>query len=757
MLNRPTNLFDQISAVSHLPDRPWQVDRQPTVRLVWLFAAMLVPFVAVTGRLIYLQCFLADHFVTTNDLAIVSYEPISTRDGRILASDGRVLAIDVERYSLLMHYRWLQEPADQHWLRQEARSRLSRSDRQNSERVTMEEQKILVMRAAMWSRLAVLTGASRQVLAQRRDCIQERVEHIIASVRRRQRQRELVQNSKRPVVSSPEDARWKSVWNSVVVALTSEPERVFFEPIVVREERDYHTIVQDVPLHVAAEIESNPELYPGLRMNVTTERSYPEGSLASHVIGSRTRIGDDVLRSRSSRFHAQDPLDYQPGDRIGKGGIEQSYDRHLRGLRGLRKVVRNSHHEVIRTESIREPRMGRDVVLTLCIPLQTRAELLLDDVLSDRSNDDQQFLNSQRATVDSVAQGGCIIAIHVHTGAVLAAASAPRFDLDLLKDRETLQRLRNDPRRPFFPRATRTTLPPGSVFKTLTAFAVLESGQIDPDHAIHCRGYLDRPERHRCYNYRKYGVGHGDINLGDALCRSCNVYFFSAARIMGPGPICRWAKRFGFGRPTQIDLPGEPRGNLPWPTSSRWYPGDTLGLAIGQSRLSVTPLQIVRMMAAVANGGYLITPHVARDVGPMIVESGRAADRDEGTVGELEFVTASNLTQRRIPGLSDKMLQRVREGLKKVVAHRTGTGYKHVRMKDIAIAGKTGTAEVGGDKGDHAWFAGFVPADQPRIAFVVVLEHAGSGGKVAGPVARKLVQAMLDVNLLTPTRLSMRD
>ena len=166
-----------------------------------------------------------------------------------------------------------------------------------------------------------------------------------------------------------------------------------------------------------------------------------------------------------------------------------------------------------------------------------------------------------------------------------------------------------------------------------------------------------------------------------------------------------------------------------------WYDGDTLGLAIGQSRLTVTPLQIARLMAAIANDGWLVTPQVARDI---------------SAAGEGAAMTSTMIepNRRRLPELSEGTLARVREGLEQVVAHPQGTGFKSVRMKEVAIAGKTGTAEIGGGRPDHAWFAGYVPADRPRIAFVVVLEQAGSGGKVAGPVAKKFVQVLLDQGVI---------
>lgn len=758
MLNRPTNIFTSDSFAGRPSDRTWRVDESPEMRLVWLLLLIVTPLLAVIGRLAYLQCVLGDRFVAVGEQTTESYEPIPSRDGRIFASDGRILAYDVEHFSVLMHYRWLEEPPDANWLTQRALSRLSREDRRDRELVERQRQKILAIRTQMWHDLAALAGTTPENLAERRRAIQSRVERIVAAVEenRRQRAAEREAARRRPDVPAGTPG-WKRAWNRFRRALTTTPERHSDDPLIVKEELDYHVVIDDVDLAQAAAVEAHPERFPGLRIEVVTERNYPEKSLAAHVIGSRTRISDAELDRRKQRFSERDPLDYRRGDRIGKTGVERAYDRHLRGLRGIRRVIKNRRGEIIRTEVVRQPRLGCDLELTLHIGLQQRAEQLLDDVVEGVGAAAEETAN--REEPNSRPPGGCLVALDVHTGAVLAAASAPRFDLNLLTDPDpdVWQQVMADPRRPFFPRMTRMTLAPGSVFKTLTAVALLEDGQIDPRAMMHCRGYLDQPNRHRCYIFTHYGIGHHDVNLSDALCQSCNVYFFHAARQMGPEPLCEWAERFGFGQPTGIDLPGERGGNLPSPSPpgtpseerTTWYPGDTLGLAIGQSRLTVTPLQIVRLMAAIANGGNLVTPYVVRDIRGVVnaVPDGASAWPPDGPGAAL--ATSEMLRPPRpIPGLSASTLAHLREGLERVVSDRKGTAYKTVRLDDVAIAGKTGTAEVGGGLPDHAWFAGYVPAEAPQIAFVVVLEHAGSGGRAAGPVAQDLVRAMLNLGML---------
>ena len=266
-----------------------------------------------------------------------------------------------------------------------------------------------------------------------------------------------------------------------------------------------------------------------------------------------------------------------------------------------------------------------------------------------------------------------------------------------------------------------------------------------PEESFACRGYLDQPGQHRCLPFKHHGVGHGEVTLADALCRSCNVYFFTAARRMGPQTLVDWARRFGIGEPTGIDLPSESSGNLPAPDAPLvsgtrrppWKPGSTLGLSIGQSELTVTPMQMVRVMAAIANQGSLVTPHLAASSGPAMVMN------DDSVRNEL-----AHPEPRPISGLHNSTLAHIHEGLTMVVHHPRGTGYKTVRMSEVTIAGKTGTAETSGGI-DHAWFAGYVPAEQPRIAFVVVLQNGGGGGKSAGPVAHEFVKTLLELGLIT--------
>ncbi|MEX0728251.1 MAG: penicillin-binding transpeptidase domain-containing protein [Planctomycetaceae bacterium] len=772
MFNQLTNVFHRQVDRRDRGDRLWQVDDHPGRRLVWLLLMFCLPFAAVLLRLGWIQIAKTDHFLLalSRPQTRESFEPIPSHEGRILGADGQVLAYDEELYMVRVHYRWLEDPPHPRWLRERALERLSRSERGDKEKVGEKERRVLSERERMWQSLAEVTGRSLDELTKERQQIQKRVAKIRKNVEARREEKRLAEirsNTIREHIQAsannsfageiPFDLEEGRVyWDLLVQEMTTLSREHEEEPLVLQEELDYHTLLTDIDLPVAARIESLPEIFPGVAIGTATRRIYPHGSFAPHVVGLRATISDDELKARRAEFPKGDPLDYQRGDRIGKTGVEKSYDRQLRGLRGLRRIVKNRQGEIVRTEVVREPRMGQDVVLTLHPELQRKAEQMLAEVLRPKADattsaTDEETSDTEKPPV--TPSGASLVVLDIHSGAVIAGVSAPAFDINVLKadDPAAWKAVMTDKRRPLFPRMTHMAIPPGSVFKTVSSVALLESGEIDPDEERFCQGYLFDPSRYRCYIFRNGGHQHGDITFQDAFAQSCNVYFFDTSRVMGLPHLLGWADRLGFGRPTGIDLPGEKAGTLPKPpatnsaASQRQSLATTLGLAIGQSRLTATPLQVARMMAAVGNGGELVTPHVVSSYGPM--------------GGEFDFSLRKypEHARQKIAVSSPATWERLQEALARVVGHPRGTGYKTVRMQEVNIAGKTGTAEVGGGKPDHAWFAGFVPAEQPRYAFVVVLENGGSGGRDAGPVVRQLVEAMVQLELLPTANVARQD
>ena len=742
MLNRPTSPW---SENAFRDGAAWDVDRNPQIRFILLWMGMVLPLFAIVGRAGQLQLNLQDEFANAFSILNVTTEDIPARDGRILSADGVVLATDVQTFDVVIHYPVIQDPPESDWVEARAKPRLNKKDRRDKRKLTDEKTKVMDETNRFWSDLTELTGQRPEEILESRQKVQARVVQIKEDVLRRHRERQLA----RETDTTPESP--SSIWDWGIVLLQMNPTRErSYGPDRIEEELQYHTIISDVSTDVKEEIEAHPKRYPYARVLVHTRRTYPQRELASHLIGHRKPLSVEQLQERKSTYPNGDPQDYRLGDPCGLSGLEREYDSILKGIRGKRKIVKNRRGQIVESLIVNEPQHGRDVSLTLDSEIQHQAEQILTKAMKVVTNPGTVDLESRPGTyrLPTRPQGAAIVALDIHTGAIIAAASAPRFDLNLLvsADQESWEDIETDKQNPLFSRATKMKLPPGSVFKVITAVASIESGKMPPDVAIPCRGYLDDEKHHRCFTFLHQGLGHGDVTLADALCRSCNVYFYTAARRMGPQVIVDWASAFGIGQPTGIDLPTEEPGRLPSPESkrTRWKPGDTLDLAIGQAELQVTPLQMARVMAGIANDGYLVTPHLAANSGPASLDE---SDSIRKSLGEKEV--------RPIPGLHSHTLDYVRKGLTMVVHDPHGTAYKTVRMKEVTIAGKTGTAQTSGV--DHAWFAGYVPAERPRIAFVVVLEHGGSGGKAAGPVAHDFVKTLIDKSLIDtekPTKLA---
>lgn len=679
---------------------------------------------------------------------------LSAPRGRILARDGTVLAHDQPRMALAVQYRFLEEPPDPRWLRNLARLRLPRPQRRQTDLVQAEEWRLLAERDELHQSLVVLCGLTPAEFQRRRREIQDKVTRISQRVNERRQDSFAAQLAERIALreetaeeSLPLLQRWGAWIAQTWRDASQEPPPAH---IVVAEELDDHIVATDVSLDVVAEVEANPQLYPGVRIVEQSRRIYPGAMLAAHTLGH--------LGPASADEHSAGEIN----DLVGRLGIEKQFERLLHGTPGAAIDELDHSGRRLRTVRNREPTPGRDLALTLDPALQRTAESLLTSAMQ---------LRLTVPTEGNSAAGGAIVVLDIRNGGILAAASAPRFDPNwfVQSSRMELNQAFSDPARPLFDRVTKMAIPPGSVFKTLTAIALLEAGAVEPQEMFYCQGYLQHPDRHRCMIYRRYGQGHGPTNLFDALGRSCNVYFFHYAAQMGEPPLVDWADRFGFGHRTGIDQPDEASGFVPSPENLpaargenmvHWKKSDTQALAIGQHRLTATPLQVARMMAVVANGGQLVTPHVVRGVGLSEVggQESEVRGQEAETRGEakLEMELIRDHTPRAIEGLHDETLAAVRKGLEQVVADPEGTAHATVYLESISIAGKTGTAETGNGSADHAWFAGYAPADSPKVAFVVVLEHAGGGGESAGPIARRLVQRMQKLGHFSKGRIGQR-
>jgi len=735
-------MFDSEDAAS-----PELIAAGNTLRLYGIGLCFVAAVCVILVRVYWVQARLPARYLEALQVTSTEDESIPARDGRIVA-DSIVLASDVDVYDVEVHYRWLQLVIDPEWLKLQVHQRLSKEERRAAELVAHAEAKVQTERTGLRDALSDLTQIPSAELTARFRKVEERVQKISDAVNRRQSG--LLANAG-DEVPAEDHGVLLTVAESIRGALTTPPTRIAENRIVVREEETWHPVLEDVSLAVAAVINEHPERFPGVRVVGSTRRTYPELTLAAHVVGVRTN------------FRAQDLADDASiGDlthtapRVGRSGVERSYEHQLLGVAGVRRTIRDRRQRVLSSEIVRHPVSGRDVTVTLDSRLQQLAEQLLAESLGDAprlllpavpSLEDSEGDKATAAEPQPIPIGGCILVMEADSGRLLAAASAPNFDLSMFIDGSPAMwnAVNSDTRRPFVPRFTAMALPPGSTFKIVTAIAALESGTITPDMPFECHGYLTNPDEHRCMIFRLFGTTHGRVNLRTAMAQSCNVYFFDAAQRMGIEPLVQWAELLEFGRVTGVDLPFEKTGTVPHTRRStavantdaarRRFERDALGLSIGQSRLTVTPLQMARLLAFVANDGWLVTPHVVSDDGT----ARRTTDID---------TSPYRATRKRILGIRLETLNAIRAGLQAAIEEPLGTGFKTVRLPGVSIAGKTGTAETAPGKPDHAWFTGYAPTENPRYVVVVALEHGGSGSKAAGPIARELVRSMAERGLL---------
>jgi len=465
-----------------------------------------------------------------------------------------------------------------------------------------------------------------------------------------------------------------------------------------------------------AKIETHRFDLPGVMIKVRPERHYSFEGLASHVLGYLGEISEEQLRGGQFRNN-------KSGDLIGKTGVERKWQALLNGVRGGEQVEVDAAGRRIEVISRRAPVSGANICLTIDKDLQELAEKLLS------------------------GKHGAIVAMDPLNGEVLALASSPSYDPNMFIkriDARTWQNIVSSKDFPLQNRALTGQYPPGSIFKIVVALAGLEEGVITPEEEIFCNGTFSLgKQKYRCW--KRYG--HGKVNLHKALVESCDIYFYTLGRRLGVDKIAQYAKRLGLGNRTGLDLGQEKSGLIPtseWKLRRwgvPWQAGETVSTSIGQSFVLTTPIQIATLISAVFNGGRIFTPQVTKWV--------------RKTDGESLFEFSPK--SPRNAGIREEYLDLVKDALVGVVNQPHGTGSK-ARLKDLIVAGKTGTAQVVALKKekvskrgskiprkfrDHAWFVAVAPADTPRIAVSVLIEHGGHGGSAAAPIAKELIKAYL--------------
>ncbi|HHX71367.1 MAG TPA: hypothetical protein GX701_00380 [Clostridiales bacterium] len=472
------------------------------------------------------------------------------------------------------------------------------------------------------------------------------------------------------------------------------------------------TVAEGISKELAAMVaERQTELF-GVRTDTVYRRTYAT-QYAAHILG---RLGV-IFQGEYEELKAQG---YKMNDLVGKDGAEKAFESYLRGQDGYEKYAVDSRGRVVSELETVAPVGGSHVNLTLDIRLQEAAEKALEkQILSMRAEAELDPTKPQDV------EGGAAVVVDVNTGDILAMATYPTYDITRFN--ELYNTLLEDPLKPMFNRALSGIYSPGSIFKMVTAVAGLETGVITPQTVIPCTGiyryYPDFPMA--CWIYTAARITHGDENVIDALRDSCNVFFYDVGRQVSIDTLSRYARMFGLGEKTGVELPGESKGYVAGPESKAifeklaWFGGDTLQAAIGQSYNMFTPLQMANYIAALANGGSRYESHLMKYV--------RSYDYSSVTAASQAFVA------QRIP-MSEKTHATVMEGMLEVTEN--GTASKVFKDYPIHVGGKTGSVQV--SKGTaNSVFAAFAPYDNPEIAVVVVVEHGGSGNAVA-PVARDI-------------------
>ena len=480
-----------------------------------------------------------------------------------------------------------------------------------------------------------------------------------------------------------------------------------FKPVCVK---------RDISRNELAIIETHRFNLPGVLIAVKQQRRYISGYLASHLLGYLGEITEQQLKT------GEYP-DNKSGDLVGKSGVEWKWQAVLNGKRGGAQVEVDAAGRTIQVISRKPPVSGSDISLTIDRSLQALAE---------------KALHGKR---------GAIVAMDPQNGEILALASSPPYDPNLFVggiDKTNWDRIVSSEDFVLQNRALTGQYPPGSVFKIVVALAGLQEGVIDPGEELYCNGiYALGRSKYRCW--KKYG--HGKVGFHKALVESCDIYFYKMGMRLGVDRIGAYAKKFGLGVKTGIDVGREKGGLIPtreWKLKKwgvPWQAGETVSLSIGQSFILVTPLQMARMISAVFSGGSVHRPQLTKKIGKT------PADKVHG----------SSLEGKGRLEIKQEYLELVKKALVGVVNEPHGTGSK-ARVKNITVAGKTGTAQVVAlkkGKGkqdpeevpfkfrDHAWFLAVAPAENPKIAIAVLVEHGGHGGSAAAPIAKEIIEAYL--------------
>lgn len=503
-----------------------------------------------------------------------------------------------------------------------------------------------------------------------------------------------------------------------LVELTDEDLERFKTLLRRRPSFERQTLRANLSEREASRLAVNLHRYQGAELKARLQRNYTQGDLTAHVVGYVGRISADDLEQIDNQKYRG--LEY-----IGKSGIEAYYESTLLGKSGFERVETNAHGKVIRSLEQIASDAGKTIHLSLDTPLQRKSIEALE------------------------GYEGSVVAIEPGTGDVLAFASVPSFDPNPFVNgisKKDYSELRASERRPLLNRSLYGRYAPGSTIKGFMSLVGMENG-VNHDNSIFCGGYYRLPGyKHRYRDWKK--SGHGTMDGHNAIVQSCDVYYYRLAKQLGIDLMHEGMSRYGFGKPSGIDLLGEPSGLMPskqWKSDARgqpWYPGETIITGIGQGYMLVTPLQLAAATATLANRGKQVVPRFL-----TAVENPQSQTREEVPPRVNGYIETR----------SDAAYDYVITAMRDVVHGKKGTARRIGKNIRYEMAGKTGTAQVKSiaqnetyreedtEKKfrDHSLFIGFAPLEQPKIAIAVIIEHGGSGSRTAAPIARKLIDYYL--------------
>ncbi|MFQ5713788.1 MAG: peptidoglycan D,D-transpeptidase FtsI family protein [Candidatus Scalinduaceae bacterium] len=625
------------------------------------FGIILILFVIIFCRLFYIQIIEGGKYSGISDSKRIRTVGIDTLRGTIYDRNGLMLASDKHSFELMVSYKKLFNAHS--CFKLNISPKLSKVENQE---LTQELCKECHVDNTLWVvKIAKYLEVPYADIFERAAQIVQRVERIKHAVERRNKKK-----------------------------------------VHIKEETIPYSIATDVPWESVARIETDKSCQSDIRVTTKPVRWYSQGDLAPHIIGYVGKLDEKETDShnfkkrwfnslgKDNKFES-DYFIYKAlltDTLVGKSGIEKVYNSRLMGIPGERFEEITLDNLVVDKIILEKPPIpGNSIFLTIDSRIQGIAEKALGD------------------------KKGSVVLMDPRNGEIIAMATSPRYNLNTFNnDYET--NIKN-PDKPFINRPIQSALPPGSSFKVVTALAALQENKINEKTHFTCHGSIRLGTGiFRCHSKH----GHGLMNVEEGIQYSCNVFFFETAKRLG-GPLLKeWARRFGLGSVTGIELPYEKKGNIP--KSRAMY--ETLNLSIGQGALLVTPIQFARVMAIIANGGWYIKPHILQKITDY-----------KGNV-----ILNNNLKPTERIDISAKNLDIIRRALRKVV--EAGTG-RNIGLKKFRVAGKTGTAQTVHEDKNHAWFSGYVPFENPKYCFAAVIEYTeGYGASEAGPVIRKLLSEL---------------